>query len=96
MKSTLAFLLVLSAGQLAFAKLRPLAVGTVELYQAARSYEVVIDGDAAAKIFQTLDAPENIVKEWRNKSARGMTCGENMRTKKYSCSLQVDRDGVQQ
>lgn len=94
MKMTLAVLGIMSVSLSALAAERPLAVGTVELHSASRSIEIVIDGPAAEKLFNTLEAREFRVDPWRNKNARGILCGQNLNTKEFSCSLNVDEDGI--
>lgn len=95
MKKILVLMLLIVSGSFALASERPVAVGTVELHNAARSYEVVIDGPAAEKLFNTLNARETRVGQWLNKNASGIICGQNLNTKKFACSLGVDENGVQ-
>lgn len=77
----------------------PLANGEATLYNSTASYELVLDGKIAEKLYNTLDvAPEKPVKsptgEWINKVADGITCGQNTKTKNFSCSLSVDESGI--
>lgn len=95
MKKLLLLILLVGSGSVAFAKVRPVATGTVELHSAARSYEVVIEGEPAETLFNTLDASTTQVGQWLNKNSRGIVCGQNLGTKAFACSLSVDENGVQ-
>lgn len=89
------YALFFSLTSIAFASDGPLSTGTAKLYSSARSYELVIDGPIARQIFETLEASEIQVDQWRNKKGSGIVCGENVNTRKYSCSILVDENGVQ-
>ncbi len=94
MKRILVLLILISSAPIAFASESVVATGTVEVLNAARSYEVVIEGAAAEELFETLDSKETQVGEWLNKSARGIICGKNLESKKFACSLNIDGSGV--
>jgi hypothetical protein len=61
-------------------------------------YEIVIDGDVAKKIFLLLEVPASEVEtsdgKWLNKKADRILCGQNQKTKTYSCSVSADRTGI--
>lgn len=73
---------------------KPVATGDVSLYNGAAAYEVVIDGEAAEKIFKTLDSEIHQVGDWTNKRGNSITCGQERTTKKYWCTLTVNERGV--
>ena len=95
MKMALSFLILIGTGTATFAAVKPVAHGKVTIYNSARSYEVVIDGPAAEILFKALETPTTEVNQWINKNSNGMTCGQNKNTKKFSCSLSVDQNGLQ-
>ena len=91
---TMLILTLLISSCFASAEVSLIAVGKVELYSNARSYELVIEGSAAEMLYNTLNVDTNQVGQWLNKNSRGIICGQNLNTKKIACSLEVDESGV--
>lgn len=92
----LVLILVVSFGySIAYSSESPVAVGVASVFNSAKSYEIVIDGSAAQKLYETLDVTARPVGTWLNKNSRGIVCGQNSRTSEYSCSISVDEAGVQ-
>jgi len=98
MKNILAISIVLFSS-LSFAEVQPQAQSEAKLYNTARSYEVVLEGDVAKKLYDVLDTSTRAVNSsdggWINKNAKGIDCGQNQKTRKYFCTVNVDENGVQ-
>lgn len=85
----------------AFAADLPLAKGSVEMFNAPASFLIVIDGDAAKRLYRTLDVAPSWIKGldnegWLNKNGKGIVCGQSLKSKKYYCSFNVNEQGVEQ
>lgn len=94
-KSILVFL-TLSATCGASAQVRPVALGQASLFTAPQAYQVVIEGEAALRLYEALRREPKLDQGgmWVNKTASGIVCGQNTRNKAYACTISVDQNGV--
>lgn len=94
MKSTRLIL----AGLVTTSSVSAYAESKVSLSPSARSYEMVVEGNIAEKLFNTIDANPRRVDSpegtWLNKSARGIVCGQNLKSRRFACSFNIDETGV--
>lgn len=94
MKSMIVFCLVASFCSLSLASSRGLvATGEVSVFNAARSYEVSLEGKAAQKPYEAMRASVRVNRDWTIKYGNGLTCGKSTKGE-YACSFNIDQDGL--
>jgi hypothetical protein len=67
-------------------------------HHAGTAYEVVVSGEVAKKIYDVISGNISRVQDgsaiWLNKTAAGIVCGKLQNRSQYSCSMVVDKTGI--